>query len=391
MSSLLEPSSKLAPDTILHDTYRIVGPLAQGGMAEVFRATHRRLSRTVAVKVLSADYAGKDEWSARFEREAMILGQLRHPNVVQVLDFNVAPDGSPYLVMELVDGLDVLGAMNQGRRFSPDEVASIVRQVASALSAAHALGVVHRDLKAENVLLCEAPGQPPVVKVIDFGISMWGATERRLTAEHTVFGTPEYMAPEQAQGHVDLIDGRTDQFSLAVLASTMLARRPPFRGDTPLAILFQIVHGQPAPLPARGGFDDVGVEAVLRRGMAPAREDRYPSVLDFADALERALRSPGTREPATRLLREGCRIREARTVPRRPRRRLPHLLASTAIALTVGLSIIPPGGHVAVGANVNRVRHTMGAGFVRLAAGVSALVSDASARGHRLGAALAPR
>jgi serine/threonine-protein kinase len=344
----------LTPETILDGTYQIGKPLAQGGMADVFRATHRRLARPVAVKVLSAEYAGKNDWSARFAREAMILGQLNHPNIVQVLDFNIADDGSPYIVMELIDGLDVHAAMTQGRAFAPGEVASIVRQVASALSAAHAQGVVHRDLKAENVLLCETPGQPPIVKIIDFGISLWGASER-VTQENVVFGTPEYMAPEQAQGHVDQIDGRADQFALAVLAYAMLARRTPFRGDTPLAILYQIVHGQPDPLPAFAGVDVPGVEAVLRRGMAYARDDRYPSVLAFADALERALSVTKAVAPVTR----------------RHRRRLPHLVVGAAVALTVGLSIMPPGDNHAVGAGVTRVRETVGAGWARLAGSVT--------------------
>jgi serine/threonine-protein kinase len=363
----------LPPRTILDGTYQIVELLGQGGMADVFLATHRRLARTVAVKVLSADRAGKVQWSARFVREAMILAQLRHPNVVQVLDFNVAAGGSPYIVMELVDGRDLRSLINQGRCFSPSEAASIVRQVASALSAAHALGVVHRDLKAENVLLCEAPGQPPTVKVIDFGISLSGATER-LTAEHAVFGTPEYMSPEQAQGQLDRIDGRTDQFSLAVLAYTMLAGRLPFEGETPLAILYQIVHGAPAPLPAREGLDVANIEGVLRRGMAPEPDDRYPSVLDFADALERALGVAAAFAPPP--LPDGRRVREARKGPRRRRRRVLPLIAAAAFTLTLGSSSLPPGDSAAVGAGMARVRETVGAGWVRLAAHVGSLGRD---------------
>ena len=264
--------------TILDDTYEILSPLAQGGMGEIFLATHRRLARNVAVKVLSAEFGAQTEWVARFRREAMILGQLRHPNVVHVLDFNVTPEGQPYMAMELIEGPDLTAALCAGRRFSPAETLSIIRQVASARAAAHALDVVHRDLKADNVVLTEVPGQMPVVKVIDFGISLWGAASR-ITAEHTVFGTPEYMAPEQAQGLRDQVDARTDQFSLAVLAYTLLKNRPPFSGDTPVAILYQVVHCDPAPVGPFEGWDATHVEKVIQRGMARAREDRYPSVL----------------------------------------------------------------------------------------------------------------
>jgi serine/threonine-protein kinase len=365
---------------MLADTYRIEKMLAQGGMSDIYEARHLRLGRPVAIKVLNAEYAPKDDWRARFRREAQILGKLRHPNVVDALDVGETPDGAAYMVMELIEGADLHAALSAGRRFSPADVASIVRQIASALSAAHALGMVHRDLKAENVVLCEAPGQPPVVKLIDFGISLWGDGPR-LTAENCVFGTPEYMAPEQAQGHIDQIDGRTDEFALAVLAFTLLAGRPPFTAETPLALLFQIVHGEPAALVPVGGWDGAGCEAVLRRGMAASRDDRYPTVLAFADALERALDEAGVLAAPAATSVAGARwVPAATTVKMRRPRALRRLLAATAVAVALMVApSIPRLGRGPAPA-VGQVRATVMSGWAQVAEGVGSFMRVAPAR-----------
>ena len=237
----------LAPDMVLDGTYRIIKRLGEGGMGEVYVAAHERLPGFFAVKALQTSFIGHAEAVSRFRREAEILAGVRHPNVVQVVDFNVTAEGIPYLVMELTDGPDLARELDEGRELSPADAMSIIRQIASALDAAHAAGVVHRDLKPANVILMPAAGQAPVVKVIDFGISIsdWSP---QITTESRVMGTPEFMSPEQALGKRDDIDARSDQFALAVLAHTLLARRPPFRGDSPLATLSAIVHGEPEPL-----------------------------------------------------------------------------------------------------------------------------------------------
>ena len=282
------PMPSFARDQILDGNYRIVEGLAAGGMGEVFLAVHLRLPRRLAIKTLQPEFATRQEWVARFCREACILAQLHHPNIVQVLDFNVAANGVPYIAMELIEGVDLRAELDRGRRFDIDEIVSIVRQVASALDAAHMAGVVHRDLKPENVVLTPAAGQLPVVKVIDFGVSLCDWSER-VTGDCSVFGTPDYMAPEQAQGLRDQTDARTDQFALAALTYTLLSGRAPFARETPVAILYAVVHEEPAALGSVDGWDAACVERVLRQGMARERDDRYPSVLAFADALEAAL------------------------------------------------------------------------------------------------------
>ena len=286
------------PDMVLDGTYRIVKRLGEGGMGDVYLAAHERLPGFFAVKALQTLFIGHAEAVSRFRREAEILAGVRHPNVVQVVDFNVTPDGTPYLVMELIDGPDLERELAEGLELSPADAMSIVRQIASALDAAHAVGVVHRDLKPANIILMPAAGQAPVVKVIDFGISIseWSP---QITTESRVMGTPEFMSPEQALGKRDDIDARSDQFALAVLAHTLLARRAPFWGDSPLATLSAIVHGEPEPLSPHVAWPAEDVQVVLRRGMSRAREERYPSVLAFAEALESALSAAGALiEPA---------------------------------------------------------------------------------------------
>jgi serine/threonine-protein kinase len=365
------PAPLFARDQILDGHYRIVDVLAAGGMGEVYVAAHLRLPRKLAIKTLHPEFAHRHEWVARFCREACVLAQLRHPNIVQVLDFNVAPGGVPYIAMELCEGVDLRGELDHGRRFEIAEIVSVARQVASALDAAHAAGVVHRDLKPENVVLTPAAGQLPVVKVIDFGLSLAGWSER-VTGDCTVFGTPDYMAPEQAQGLRDLIDARTDQFALAALTYTLLSGRPPFSRDTPVAILYAVVHEDPPPLGAVEGWDAGPVERVLRKGLARDRDDRYPSVLDFTDALEAALVEGGAlpkpatpvllplrptgdeARPGTRALaRARSKARTRRTTQVTLRRGVPMLLVS---ALVAG-ALWGPLGHGTVGA---RWRHLQG-------------------------------
>ncbi len=333
------PTPLFARDQVLDGNYRIVDGIAAGGMGEVFLAVHLRLPRKLAIKTLQPEFASRQEWVARFCREACVLAQLHHPNIVQVLDFNVAPNGVPYIAMELIEGMDLRAALDQGRRFDIAEIVSIVRQVASALDAAHTAGVVHRDLKPENVVLTPAPGQAPVVKVIDFGLSMCDWSDR-VTGDCSVFGTPDYMAPEQAQGLRDQTDGRTDQFALAALTYTLLSGRTPFARETPVAILYAVVHEEPAALGSVEGWDAAPVERVLRKGMARERDDRYPSVLAFADALEASLVEGGAlSRPTTAASLQVQSPRADSTATRAPRRRhvairrgVPAIIVSALIA-----------------------------------------------------------
>jgi eukaryotic-like serine/threonine-protein kinase len=273
---------------VLQGTYRILRPIASGGMGEVYVAAHERLPGAFAVKVLHRDFTRDEDALSRFRCEAEIMAGLRHPNIVQVFDFNITADGTPYLVMELVEGKDLSEYLRGGKPLPPFQVTRIIHQIASALEAAHAHGVVHRDLKPENVMLSSMEGQEDFIKVVDFGISK-ARWSNRITADSAILGTPQFMAPEQAQGRREEIDHRTDQFAVASMTYTLLTGREPFRGDTAVTILYQVVHQDADPLSSYVSWPCENVDAVLRRGMAKNREARFPSVLEFARALDDAI------------------------------------------------------------------------------------------------------
>ena len=282
--------SAFAAGTVLKETYRIVRPLAEGGCGEVYLAAHTRLPGTFAVKVLNSSLVRDPEALARFRQEAEITSTLRHPHIVQVVDFNVADGGVPYLVMEMLEGRPLAQLVRGGAPVEPHRAANIIEQIAQALHAAHESGVVHRDLKPDNVMLLATGAAEDFVKVLDFGISQ-ASWRTRLTQSDRVSGTPQYMAPEQACGFRERIDHRTDQFSLAAIAYALLTGREPFSGDDPIAVLYQVVHRvPPAPSEINRALEDA-VSDVIVRGLSKTPDDRYPDVLDFAAALRDAVQA----------------------------------------------------------------------------------------------------
>lgn len=280
--------SEFRSGTILQGTYRIVGPIAEGGCGEIFLADHTRLPGQVAIKVLHRGLQQNAEVLSRFRQEAEITATLHHPHIVQVLDFNVTDQGYPYLVMEMLEGQSLSRRINDAGELPPAAAVGIVEQIAQALHAAHVRGIVHRDLKPDNVMLLSGEGVKDFVKVLDFGISQ-ASWRPRLTNDAEVAGTPQYMAPEQARGLREEIDSRSDQFSLAAIAYVLLTGREPFRADDPIAILYQVVHADPPPPAALVPRLGVAVDAVIMRGLAKQSTDRFPSVLEFAAALRQAI------------------------------------------------------------------------------------------------------
>jgi eukaryotic-like serine/threonine-protein kinase len=285
--------AKLEVGTVLQATYEIVGRIGAGGMGEVYEARHARLPGGFAVKVLTAERTARAPTDApeflRFRREAEIASSLRHPNIVQVVDFNQTDDGSPYMVMELLTGLDLAALLEREGPLPAARVAAIVEQVASALSAAHGRGIVHRDLKPQNVFVIPVEGQTrDHAKVLDFGISKV-KTSLSLTGESRLFGTPQYMSPEQAEGNGDTVDGRTDQFALAAMAYVMMCGRAAFQGDSVPAVLFQVTSAAPPPVTSLMPRLPPAVDQVLSRGLAKRKQDRFDSVGQLATALAAAL------------------------------------------------------------------------------------------------------
>ena len=283
-----EPRMDALVGSVLEGAYRITRLIGQGGMGAVYEAVQLRLNKRVAVKLMARDLAANREALARFHREAEITSHLGHPHLVTVMDFGQAESGEPYLVMEYLDGEDLDHRLRRVGRMAIEATSHVVRQVASALNAAHDQGVVHRDLKPGNVFLLQIPGEPDFVKVLDFGISKMKAARTQLTNASAVMGTPNYMSPEQATGMVDEIDHHTDQWALACIAWEMLLGRGPFVADEVAALLYQIINLDPHPLAPRVPGLPPTVESVLRRALSKRPADRFPSMREFSRTFEAA-------------------------------------------------------------------------------------------------------
>jgi eukaryotic-like serine/threonine-protein kinase len=264
---------------------RIEKQLAQGGMAEVYLGTHLTLDRPVAVKVLHSYVEADDEMKARFQREARVVAALRHPNIVQIYDFDTT-DGHPYIVMEYVRGPSLAAYLRKlhenNERMQPAHVARLLIKLASALDHAHEQGVIHRDIKPGNILLhTKAGGSRTMFTdqidpiVTDFGLVriMHAATQ---TASGLVSGTPAYISPEQAQG--TSIDHRTDIYSLGVVLYEILAGRVPFEAETNWSVIYKHIHEPPPPIPNV----QPAIQRVIDRALAKNPDERYQSCRDLA-------------------------------------------------------------------------------------------------------------
>ncbi|MGA9656529.1 MAG: serine/threonine-protein kinase, partial [Polyangia bacterium] len=283
-----EPRMDALVGAVLEGAYRITRLIGEGGMGAVYEAVQLRLNKRVAIKLMARDLASNREALARFRREAEITSHLGHPHLVSVVDFGQAESGEPYLVMEYLEGEDLDHRLRRVGRMSIEAVVHVVRQVASALNAAHDQGVVHRDLKPGNVFLVQIPGEPDFVKILDFGISKMKAARTQLTSASAVMGTPNYMSPEQATGMLEEVDHRTDQWSLACIAWEMLLGRGPFVADEVAALLYQIINLDPHPLAQRVPGLPPAVETALRRALRKKPAERFSSMREFSRELEAA-------------------------------------------------------------------------------------------------------
>jgi serine/threonine-protein kinase len=273
--------------SVIAGTYKIEALLGRGGMGAVFLASHTRLAgKQVAIKILHTELDAADI-VARFRREAEIAAKLNHPNIVGVIDYNVTPDGMPYLVLDYLEGETLAQCIARGP-LPLDQVLSIVRQVGSALAAAHRAGIVHRDLKPQNIFLVptEVDGRHvEIAKVLDFGISKIRGSQTVKTQDSALLGTPQYMAPEQATGQHANIDERTDVFALGAIVYEMLSGQPAFAGASIPEVVFKVVYEQPAPLAPQAPAVPPPVVAAVTRAMAKPSEERFATVAAFVEAL----------------------------------------------------------------------------------------------------------
>ena len=232
---------------LLGDTYRLSVPVGSGGMGTVFAAEHVRLGRTVAVKILSEPLRQHPEALDRFRREALISAGLGSRHIVDVLDFNRMPDGTPFMVMELLDGEDLAERLALRGPLSPEVAVALLKQLCSALAAAHAREIIHRDLKPSNVFLCHGDDDVPFVKVLDFGISKARTELASLTGSREILGTPLYMSPEMATARHQELDHRADLFSVGAIAYEALTGRRAFAAESIPSVLYRVVHDHPPP------------------------------------------------------------------------------------------------------------------------------------------------
>jgi eukaryotic-like serine/threonine-protein kinase len=271
---------------LLGDRYELEGVVGRGGMAEVYRARDLRLDRVVAIKTLRTDLARDQTFQARFRREAQSAASLNNPSIVAVYD--TGEDMStgvpvPFIVMEYVDGKTVRELLNDGHRLLPERILEIISGVLRALEYSHQAGIVHRDIKPGNVMVTRNGD----VKVMDFGIARaMSDAQATMTQTAQVIGTAQYLSPEQARG--ERVDTRSDLYSTGCLMYELLVGRPPFTGDSPVAIAYQHVRENPIP-PSRLDPDlPPWADAIVLKAMAKSADDRYQTAAEMNADIQRA-------------------------------------------------------------------------------------------------------
>ena len=268
--------------------YRVEERLSVGGMGTVYRGTHILMDKKVAIKVLRPSLAADEKIVARFSREARAASRISHPHALSVTDFGEDEGGVVFLIMEFLNGRTLKEVIRQEGPLPLSRVVEIMRQVCSALDAAHAEGVVHRDLKSDNIMLLNTSGGADYAKVLDFGIAkiqeLDGEYDSSLTSPDLIIGTPQYMSPEQCS-QAEEIDSRSDIYSLGVILYEMLVGHVPFSGDSPTAIMLKhLQEPPPSVLTERRDLPN-GVGTVVARALAKRREDRYQHAGELVEDL----------------------------------------------------------------------------------------------------------
>ena len=346
----MRPADPFIGREILGGQFQIVQKIGTGGMGSVYKASQPEMNRTVAIKILHPKLAGRKDLTSRFRREARAMSQLTHPNTVKVFMYGeLEDDGSLYIVMEMLEGRNLNQTVRKEGPMPVERAIPVLVQVCGALQEAHEMGIVHRDLKPENIFLCAQGGMRDYPKVLDFGLAK--VTERQmrpgsiiLTQEGMVFGTPEFMSPEQAQGKT--LDARSDIYSLPTILYEVLTGKLPFEAKTPMEYIQKHVTDPPIPLGQRvpGKTFEPGLEAVLSRALAKRPEDRIQTAAEFADAL-RPYGDPGSdrRIPLVTPSPQAPQVIAVSTPSKAPRKSGMALLigvAAACLALGVVIAVV---------------------------------------------------
>ena len=288
-------SQSLIGQTVDAGEYCITERIGVGGMGAVYKAEQPSMNRLVAIKVLHSKFANRDDLVSRFRREARAMSQLSHPNTARVYKFGQLEDGAAYFVMDYMEGKNLAHVVREHGPMEVDRALNIMIQVCGALDEAHRAGIIHRDLKPENIFLTTQGGTSDFPKVLDFGLAkvsekQMGRGSMMLTQEGMVFGTPEFMSPEQSMG--EQLDRRSDIYSLGLILYELLTGKLPFDATKPIDIMRAHVYDKAIPLDERvsgKSFAPALVETIAK-SLEKKKEDRYDTALDFAAALKGCLR-----------------------------------------------------------------------------------------------------
>ncbi|HEX4353916.1 MAG TPA: serine/threonine-protein kinase [Polyangiales bacterium] len=289
------PAEALQPGDVLDGRYVLQDPIGEGGVGLIFRAIQFKVQRPVAVKFLQREMVGEHSLKPRFEREAMALAALAHPNIVRLHDYGIAR-GNPFLVMEFIEGRTLRGVLNdEGSHLAWPRAFALTRQILYALSYAHERGIVHRDLKPANLIVQAFPQQPEHLKVLDFGFAKFlPGSELDLGAQLTraghTFGSPPYMSPEHATGSA--VDGRSDLYSVGILLFEMLTGKRPFEGEIHELLRHHLTTPVP-PLAERRPelASHPEFQTLIDRALAKSRDARFADAGAFLRALDAAERA----------------------------------------------------------------------------------------------------
>ena len=256
---------------VIDGRYEIQQRVGEGGMGVVYKARQMSIDRVIALKMLNQQMQGDQTWVQRFYNEAKACSRLQHPNTIRMFDFGQTQDGRLFMTMEFLDGLSLRDALQRGP-IAPQRVVKILIQCCASLAEAHSIGIIHRDIKPDNVFLLNMAGSPDFVKLLDFSVAKLLEGDRMKTQAGVVFGTPQYMSPEQGRGLP--LDARSDLYALGVLAFEMLTGNVPYNDDNPMTVIQMHLHGAIPPMPDSIPYS---VQAIVRRAMEKDASRRYQS------------------------------------------------------------------------------------------------------------------